>query len=945
MRYRLLGNLSVANDDGTPVAIPAAKRRALLAILLLQRGRPIQRDALIEALWGDEAPDAATDSLFAHVSRLRRDIGSDAIRSVPGGYVLPVRDDELDVLIVEREVAAGRRALAMGHAPAAATVLAQALARWQGPALAEFGGLEFAQPDIAQLEELRASVLEDRIEADLALQRHHDLVAELEQLVQVHPLRERMWSHLMLALYRSGRQSDALDRFRQLRRTLVADLGLDPGPELQELQRRILSQDPALSAPAVAGRVVDLPPSPTRTVGRGHEIELAREILAGNRLLTLTGPGGVGKTRLAVIVAESLLSEHPDGTQFVDLSMVREPDQVLERVGSAVGGGGRPEEAIGRRRMLLVLDNFEQVLGAAGSVAHLMASCPNLGVIVTSRAPLRIGAERQLEVPPLDTGDAVELFRDRASAVVAGQALPDDLLREIVDRLEGLPLAVELAAARTKVLALTAIRDLLVNQMSLLGGGRRDSPGRHQALRDTIGWSYELLDPATRPVLRKLSVLAPGFDVHAAIAVAEASIDALAELIDHSLVRRVGDRYALLETIRAFAEEAADEVETRAAQARHIRHFAALPTGAPLQPGSGPADPQANDRWLDVCASNQENLRLAFSRATEAGDAEAIVELFLGVGLYWALLGTTEEVARWTRIALDSVRASGPRDVERVRMVAAEFARWSGDMRFALELLGLVLTSATERGDLDWIGRTLLFMALTHAGMGEHDESWALLNRAEETHRIEVQCGPGHREHLLGVTVKVLLRQDRVEEAESTLEAFTAAHVAGPKWRLRVIEADLLRGQVAGAAGRRDEARDLFGRVIAATAGLKFRGTLADALEGLAGVDRHERPAVAARLIGMADRVRAESRAVAFDAPWRRVLVDNLRDVLGPDAFEAARSAGQAFTIGEIATAALPDAPEPPAENSVASGNAAGAVSLAGWSASQRAELSTPAKR
>jgi predicted ATPase/DNA-binding SARP family transcriptional activator len=907
MRYRLLGNLVVTNEDGTSVTIPAAKRRALLAILLLERGRAIHRDAVIEALWGDAAPNAATNSLFSHVSRLRTEIGIDAIRSVPGGYALPLGERDLDVVVAEREVAAGRRALAMGHAPAAATVLAQALSRWQGPALAEFRDAPFAQPEIAKLEQLHASALEDRIEADLALQRHHDLVPELEQLVYLHPLRERMWGQLMLALYRSGRQADALDRYRELRRRLVADLGLDPSPELQELQRRILSQDHTLAAPMATGRVVDLPQNATRTVGRAHEIELARATLAGSRLLTLTGPGGVGKTRLAMVVAESLIPEHPDGTQFVDLSMVREPEQVLERIGSVVGGGGRPDVVIGERRMLLVLDNFEQVLQAARSVAILIAACPNLDVIVTSRAPLRIGAERQLEVPPLNAADSAALFRDRASSAVGVEALPGDLVREVVDRLDGLPLAVELAAARTKVLAIAAIRDLLSDQMGLLTSGRRDSPDRHRTMRDTIRWSYELLDPETQPILRKLSVLAPGFDLEAALVVGEASIDGLEELVDHSLVHRTGNRYALLETIRAFAEEAAGEAEAAAARTRHLRFFARLPTGSPLQPGAGPEDPEAMDRWLDLCASNQENLRLAFARATEAGDVEAIAELFLGVGLYWAFVGTTEEFARWTRIALDRMEASRPKELERVRLVASEFARWSGDAPFALELLGLVLASATDRGDLEWIGNTLLFMALTHASVDEYEQAWALLDRAEQTHRAEGHCAPGHREHLLGVTIDVLLRQNRVDEADAIVGAFTAEHQAAPRWRLGMIEADLELGAVAGAAGRRDEAKVLLGRVIIATADLKFRRLLADALDALAGVDRIERPAVAARLVGMADRMRAESRAACFYVGQRQALVDHLVTELGSDAYETARGAGQAFTVAEIPTAALAD--------------------------------------
>jgi tetratricopeptide (TPR) repeat protein len=415
-------------------------------------------------------------------------------------------------------------------------------------------------------------------------------------------------------------------------------------------------------------------------------------------------------------------------------------------------------------------------------------------------------------------------------------------------------------------------------------------------------------------VLRKLSVLAPGFDVHAAMAVAEASIDALAEIIDHSLMRRVGDRYALLETIRAFAEEASDVPEADAARARHVHHFAGLVTGAPLQPGSDPTDREANDRWLDVCAGNQENLRLAFSRAAASGDAEAIVQLYLRVGLYWALLGTTEEAARWTAIALENVQASRPEEVERVRMVAAEFARWSGDLRLALELLGMVLASATRRGDASWISRTLLFMAYTHAGLDEYDQAWEALEQAEQIHREEASCRPGHREHLFGAKIAVLLRQDRVAEAAATLDAFLSEHEAAPKWRLRVIEAEQLRAEVAAAVGRRAEARDLFGRVIAETAGLAFRGNLAEALEGLAGVEREERPAVAARLVGMSDRVRAGSRSIPFYAPQRQVLVSHLRNALGADAYETARSAGHAFSIGEIATAALPDAPEPPAQ-------------------------------
>ena len=417
-------------------------------------------------------------------------------------------------------------------------------------ALAEFSAEAFARQEIALLDDLRTGALEDRIEADLALRRHAEVIPELERLIQEHPLRERLWGQVMLALYRSGRQAAALDHYRELRRTLVDELGLDPSPELQELQHRILRQDPALAAPEPGSEpAVQLPAIQTRTIGRRQEIEAARTALAEHRMLTLTGPGGVGKTRLGVLVAESLVQEHPDGTQFVDLSMVRDPERILERIGSAVGGGGRPEEAIGPRRMLLVLDNFEQVLEGAGSVAALLARCPNLRIIVTSRAPLRIGGERQLEVAPLGRSHAAALFIDRASAAVATAALPHELVEDVVARLDGLPLALELAAARTKALTLAAIRDFLADSMSFLTASPRDAPDRHRTLRDTVRWSYELLGWQSQAAFRRLAVLAPAFDLDAAMIVGEAGIEELTELIDHSLLRRVQDRYAMLETI------------------------------------------------------------------------------------------------------------------------------------------------------------------------------------------------------------------------------------------------------------------------------------------------------------------------------------------------------------------------------------------------------------
>ena len=654
-------------------------------------------------MWGSDPPPAALGSLHAQISRLRREIGHDGVVTLPAGYRVPVGDDDLDIRVFERDLAEARRAAAAGRWEAASARFTAALARWRGPALADFADDDFAMPEIARLEELRLSASEERIDAELALGRHAEVIAELESLVSLHPLRERLWYQSMVALYRAGRQADALAAYRRLRKRLVEELGIDPSPELQDLEVRILRQDPLLAGPTGGPTqpTIQLPVALTSLVGRREELDQAVAILRSHRLLTLTGPGGVGKTRLGVLAAHALLAECPDGAVFVDLSSVRDPALVPERIGQAIGGGDRPADVIGRRRMLLVLDNVEQVVAAAPDIAALLESCPELRVIVTSRTPLRVRGEHRLEVPPLAGPDASDLFDERARAAMLSARLDDAVVDDIVARLDGLPLAIELAAARMGVMSPEALRDRLVARLPLLTAGARDAPERHRTLRETIAWSHDLLEPPARAAFRTLSVLAAGFDLDAALAVAATEIDWVAALVEQSLLRSIDGRYSMFETIREFAADQAElHGEVDAARDRHLAHFIAIATSTRRRTVDG--GPLGRNAWLAMCRNERENLHVAFEWAVARDDAEAMVRLFHSVGVYWLMVGAIDDGTRWGEAAVEAARRLGDEDGRMAAlMVVSEFPRYTGDPDRALALKTEALGIARAQGNLE----------------------------------------------------------------------------------------------------------------------------------------------------------------------------------------------------------------------------------------------------
>jgi predicted ATPase/DNA-binding SARP family transcriptional activator len=753
-QYTLLGPLSVTRD-GEPAAIGGQKRRALLAALLLAPNRVVSGDRLIDALWGEDPPDTARNTIQVYVSQLRKLLPEGALETAPPGYRLVVDPETVDLYRFARLCDDGRSMLAAGDAAGAAETLRAALGLWRGAPLADLPSEPFAHAEIARLEELRLAALEDRIDADLALARHGQLVPELERLVVEEPLRERPRAQLMLALYRSGRQADALAVYQRARKTLVDELGIEPGEALRQLERAILAQDPSLSLTAAASTAPPrrIPTTPYPLLGRADELAALTELVGreGTRLVTLTGPGGIGKTRLALELVSRLAPEFPDGGAVALLAALQDPALVARTILEALElpeSGRDPEEALigtlAGSRLLLLIDNFEQVIAAAPTVARLLAAAPGVKVIVTSRAPLHVAAEHEYTVPPLADDEAAELFVTRAQAANPSFALTEQnaaAVAELCVRLDGLPLAIELAAARSKLLPPVALLARLGNRLELLTGGRRDAPRHQQTLRMTLDWSYDLLDPGAQRLLAQLGVFAGGCTLASAESVCRVDgsvLEGLAALVDESLVtQRESDepRFMLLELVRDYAiERLSASGESDETSRRHLEHFVAFAEEA--EPGLAGSD-QA--RWLALVAGEHDNLRAALAYALETGDSELALRLVVGVRRFWQIHGylaegrqSLEAALAVTQDAPSELRANGFNmagilageqgdfDAARVRFTAAaEEARAVGATRALSSALVNLGNLAFFGGDAD-VARELYKESIDHfASLGD----------------------------------------------------------------------------------------------------------------------------------------------------------------------------------------------------------------------------------
>jgi predicted ATPase/DNA-binding SARP family transcriptional activator len=695
-QFRLLGPLSVTLE-GEPLALGGQKRRALLAALLLEANKAVSRDRLIDALWGEDPPDTARNTLQVYVSQLRKVLPEGMLETAPPGYRLAVDPETVDLFEFLRLSQEGRTALTLGDAATAAEALAAALALWSGPALADLAWEPFAQQEIVRLEELQLAAVEDRIDADLALGRHGQLAGELERLVNEHPLRERLRGQLMLALYRSGRQADALAVYQRARRTLVDELGIEPGESLRKLERAILDQNPSLSAPLAGPTSPRRVPTPaTPLLGRERELAALAELVrdADTRLVTLTGIGGIGKTRLALELVRRLAPEFQQGSAVATLATVRDPSLVARAILEALEipeVGQDAEELLAKSlagsELLLLVDNFEQVLPAAGTIARLLQAAPSLKLIVTSRAPLHVAAEREFPVPPLAEDEAAELFISRAQAANPRFELSEQnatAVAELCARLDGLPLAIELAAARTKLLPPATLLSRLSNRLELLTGGRRDAPKHQQTLRMTFDWSYDLLEADAQRLFAQLGVFAGGCTLAAAEAVCDGPVlDGLGTLVDESLIAQrvtaAGEpRFSMLEIVREYAlERLSDSDEHDELRARHLVYFVDLAEEA--EPGLARGDDQIT--WFARLEDEHDNLRAALAFALDTRDASSALRLAVGIRRFWQIHGYLAE----GRQALESALAVAPDEPSEVRADA-------------LNMIGIL---AAEQGEFD----------------------------------------------------------------------------------------------------------------------------------------------------------------------------------------------------------------------------------------------------
>jgi predicted ATPase/DNA-binding SARP family transcriptional activator len=699
----ILGPLEVWRN-GKPLDLGGAKQRMLLAALALEANRVVSDDELVKIIWGDEPADGVVDALRVHVHRLRRTIepngncdhteGRLLVRR-PAGYSLLLKADELDLTRFRGLIAEARTAAGGGGHQQALALFDRALGLWRGPTLDDFGDAAFVAAYRVRFEKLRLEALEDRFDLCLRMGLHRENVSAIEALADEHPLRERLQSQLLVTLYRCGRQAEASDAYQRTRRRLLDDLGMEPGPDLQATFREILRHEvsPVRSTepegrvhpPSATSSRTNLPAEVSSFIGRADQIAEVAELLASNRLVTLVGSGGIGKTRLALQVARRAVDRYRDGVWLIDLATVAEaealPHEVMARLGLRQQPDLTPVQSLAGllepRHLLLVFDNCEHLVDATAELAQtLLRDCAALSILATSRERLNCDGEQAWSVPPLDTPnaaripsverllehDAVRLFVERAHksrqsfALTAGNA---GAVTQLCARLDGIPLAIELAAARSAALSPEELLEHLGNRFRLITGSRRATVSRHRTMQETIDWSHRLLTAQEQLMFRRLGVFAGSFDLAAAETVcadhdlpSAEVVELLAKLVDKSLVVYsdlvAGEgRYRLLETVRQFAQDKlANDPWGDRIRSRHATHY--LSVGESFEQRYREVRSGTLVRRLDA---DYSNARAALEWA-EGADAALFLCLAATWWHYWWLQGSLTEGRVWLDRAL-----------------------------------------------------------------------------------------------------------------------------------------------------------------------------------------------------------------------------------------------------------------------------------------------------
>ncbi|SDG31936.1 BTAD domain-containing putative transcriptional regulator [Klenkia brasiliensis] len=722
---QLLGPVAVL-VDGRPVELGGQRARALVARLALDPGRVVPVDALVDALWETDPPAAPANALQAVVSRLRRAVPALPVRSQPPGYLLDLPRDAVDACLLED-----------GADPGSA-----------GEPLADLRDLGFTEAPAARWSELQLAAAERRLAGTGA-----DGLPELDRLVAAHPLRETLAAVRVRALHRAGRTADALAAYAAARARLADELGLDPGPALREAHLAVLRDE---APPAPERPVLRTPLTSFR--GRDAELDLVSDRLTGGRLVTLIGPGGAGKTRLALESARRREGQLPDGVWWVELAPVTEARQLpgavlaavgrretglLDRVPTAPEAGERLREVFAGRRALLVLDNCEHLVDAAARLADdLLGACPGLSVLTTSREALGIPGEALVPVGPLPAEDAARLVADRAAAARPGLVLDDGLVGDLVRRLDGMPLALELAAARLRTLSLAQVVARLDDRFALLTGGSRVALPRHQTLRAVVEWSWEALSPVEQAVARRLSVLVGGATVESAEAVCGVPdvVDPVASLVNKSLLAAVpegdGVRFRMLETVRAYGAEQLDAAGERAAtEAAHAAWCRALVDRLdPLLRGPGQLAALAELR------AEQDGLVAALRRDLDAGRGDDAVHLAGRLAWFWLLTGQQVTAGRLlAEVAQLPARATPLRTacLTFAALAGTEETGWAG----AMTALSAVVDVPAELGPAAQEPVVVVCWALSAVFVGRGDRLVALDDHPDPWVRAFVRAG------------------------------------------------------------------------------------------------------------------------------------------------------------------------------------------------------------
>jgi predicted ATPase/DNA-binding SARP family transcriptional activator len=818
-----------------------------LATLLVHAGHAVSAEHLIDEIWGDDPPATAGTALQVHVSGLRKVLG-DLIVTTASGYTLRATTD---AQLFEANPG-------------------EALTLWRGE---PYAGVPDSPEVVAarqRLTELRLTTLEGKYDAELRLGRHAAVVPELATLVADHPVRERLAGLHMLALYRSGRAAEARAAYDALRKALETDLGIEPGAEAVALAKAIERRDPTLDPPS------SVPVVPNRFIGRRRELEELAEQLGRSRLVTLTGPGGVGKTRLALELARDTAADHPDGIHVIELAPVPADGPVAEVVASALSIRANANEPmvrtlarhLGTARALLVLDNCEHLVDqSADVVAELMASCPGLRIVTTSREPLGVPGEqvwplRGLAVPTDDSGpavaraEAVRLLADRAAAARPGFAIDGNLAvaGQLCRRLDGLPLAIEIAAAQLRTLTLPEVAQRLGLRLDLADRRSRTTPDRHRTMRAAIDWSHQLLDADEQALFRRLSVFVDGCTADAAEDVGGQPYDVLARLVDRSLLtvdlHPSGTRYRMLELVREYASERlATSGEGAATRQRHALWYADLAEAAQQ---SGPE----NGRWVRRLAAGTANLRAAVEWCLGDGaDPTTALRIAATLWWFWWTHGITLEARGWIQRATAESAGIPPALQARALRAAASLARLDhrrNELPEARRLGELSVAAYREIGDVSGTAGALNGLGWTAIEQRDYP---AALRYGRESRMVaesggdDLRVAAGH-----GVEGLALRAMGRPEEAEESLSLALEGFRAIQEWGATAASLSNLgmmarwRGDLVRSRALYKEGLELYEQVALET------GTF-DILDGLAGVELAEgRPEAALRLLTVTDR-------------------------------------------------------------------------------------------